>query len=62
MHNPFIGMTVGAWVIFLGAYMVTEFKPWAWMLWVPWLLFVTIAPIIWWLGNRKKTRGNNGTD
>lgn len=53
MNNPFIGTTVGAWLVFLLACGVAEFKWWAWMIWVPGLAFVTLAPVIWWLKHRK---------
>lgn len=47
-QNPFMGMSIGAWLAFLVVLPVVEFKPWAWMLWVPWLGFATLAPLLWW--------------
>jgi hypothetical protein len=53
-NNPFIGMAVGAWAVFLIAAMAATFKPWAWLIWVPWLSFATIAPLVWAWKHRKK--------
>lgn len=57
MSNPFLGMTVGAWGVFLLTCGVADFKWWAWMLWVPWLTFVTLAPLVWWCKHRKPNAG-----
>lgn len=35
MNNPFVGMTVGSWMVFLLTCGVADFKWWAWMMWVP---------------------------
>lgn len=53
MNNPFIGMTAGAWMVFLLTCGVADFRWLAWMLWVPWLTFATLAPVVWWWKHRK---------
>ena len=58
MNNPFIGMTAGAWMVFLLTCGVADFRWWAWMLWVPWLTFATIAPVVWWWKHRKPNPAN----
>ena len=58
--NPFVGMSVGAWLVFLWALGVADFKPWAWMLWVPWLTFATLAPVVWWWRHRKPNAEAHG--
>jgi len=52
--NPFIPFFVTSWPIFILASIVAEFKPWAWMLWIPYLGLTTLAPIIWHFRNRLK--------
>lgn len=52
-RNPFIGLSLGAWSVFIPVSLVSEFKPWAWMLWVPWLTFATLMPVVWWVRNRS---------
>lgn len=51
--NPFVVMSVGAWLVFLLTLGMGNVKPWAWMLWVLWLAFVTLAPVVWWWRHRK---------
>ncbi len=51
-----IGLPVGAWLVFLFIVISgAELKPWAWMVWTPWLTFATIAPIAWHILRRKKS-------
>ena len=60
MTNPFVGMTVGAWMVFLAACAAGQFKWWAWLLWVPWLTFATLAPVVWWWKHRKPNGSLDG--
>lgn len=53
MRNPFIGMTAGAWSVFAFTLVVAEFPAWAWFFWIPWVLFATAAPVVWWVKNRR---------
>ena len=56
MSNPFLGMTVGAWMVFLSACCAGPFKWWTWMVWVPGLTLATLAPLVWWWKHRKPNR------
>jgi hypothetical protein len=63
MTNPLVGMSVGAWAVFIMVCVVGEFKWWAWMLWTPWLMFATLAPIFWWCKNRNdQVEGSEGSE
>lgn len=57
-RNPFIGLAVPAYLIGGFTLTVTELKPWAWMVWVPWLLIVTIIPVVWHICNLSNKNRN----
>jgi len=53
MENPFKLFPAPAWTVFVLVCFTADFKPWAWMVWVPWLTFATAAPVVWWWKHRK---------
>jgi len=64
MNNPFVGMAVGAWTVFLMTCAACQFQfaKWAWMLWTLWLTIATLAPLIWWWTHRKTTQEKTTND
>lgn len=59
-HNPFIGMAVVGWLVFLLISVVVAFKPWAWMIWTPYLTALAAAPLVWWLKHRDPNPESGG--
>ena len=53
-NNPFVMPALGVWAVFFIVHSVATFKPWAYLIWVPWLGFWFIAPMVWWWKHNER--------